>query len=513
MTSRCLLHLCKDFCSPARPPGLYPADSETQHTLIGHIATLAHGKALRQGSVHVPEGGGGGEVGWDDSGICWLACATLMSFILDIGAKSCRAGPDGNAQPSVSVKLPEFVSGSMLDRSGRVQDWAEYENIVEHLMRVGSSEWGSKAAIVSSGGMPWWGMAEAEAHEYFNNLAQMLLESQQFAGFTIIPSLVALAGRHGETNAVVADIGAEESRLGLVHQGKLLEHSLTRLPIGGYHVATKMHTLLQRRPETASIPLNAAVAAAEAHALVAQDIGRACSHLLKAGTVAQVNLGEENAGCTLDRRRVPGTQHTVLSERILAPEVLFCPGLGEAHHCSLEELAPLSGITDKGGIVSAAFKVSHMSHSCSDGDAEEHVRSFVLGGGAALLPGLNGRVCKEWSAISSDLPPATCTPPVAAGEGAVDSSAWVGAAMYLSHDRSDAFFVDQAKYDEEGMFARAVVALSFLVLTRARTKLPPLTLLIFRTILSKLPHAYSTAILAALCKASICTLCRFDCRL
>ena len=148
-----------------------------------------------------------------------------MSFVVDIGSKSCRAGPDSNGVPTVSVKLPDFVSDGMLDSSGRVEDWAEYENLVEHLMRVGGSEWGSKAAIVSSGGMPWWGMGEAEAHDYFNNLAQMLLESQQFAGFTVLPSLVAIAGYHGELDAVVADIGALETRLGLVHQGKLLERS------------------------------------------------------------------------------------------------------------------------------------------------------------------------------------------------------------------------------------------------------------------------------------------------
>lgn len=374
-----------------------------------------------------------------------------MSFILDIGSKSCRAGPDSNAVPSLSVKLPNFVSESMLDHSGRVQDWAEYENLVEHSMRLGNSEWGSKAAIVSSGGMPWWGMAEADAHEYFNNLAQMLLESQQFAGFTVVPSLVALACCYGEMDAIVVDIGARESRLGLVHQGKLLEHSLTRLPIGGHHVAEKMHALLLSRNEPAVVPVEAAVATAQAHALVATDIGSACSALLEAGTAAQVGLGEKNAAYILDRRRVPGSSHTVFGERILAPEVLFCPGLMEAHRGNIEELSSLSGITDKGGVVSSAYRVSHMSHSCSEGDAEEHARSLVIGGGAALLPGFNARICKEWSAISSEAAPITRTPHALIDAAvAIDTSAWIGAAKYLSNAHSDAFFIDQAKYDEEG---------------------------------------------------------------
>ncbi len=293
---------------------------------------------------------------------------------------------------------------------GQVRDWGAMENIWHYTfyndLRVNPNE----HPIM---------LTEPPLNDNKNKekMAEMMFETFNVPAVYISMQAILSLYASGRTTGIVIDIGDGVTHIVPIYEGFAISHAIYRSDIGGRDITDYLKRLLRQRGYSLTT---------SAELEIVRDIKeRLC--FVSLVPEKDLRLVEKVSGMEKRYTLPDGENLTIGSERFMAPELLFSPGVIGSEEAPLDEL------------------IYRMVQNCDVDLRRDLFSNIVLSGGTTMFPGLKERLHKELTEL---VPETTEVKIVAPPERRY--SVWIGGSILSSLKTFKKLWVTKKEYKEIG---------------------------------------------------------------
>ena len=296
---------------------------------------------------------------------------------------------------------------------GQVKDWQAMERIWHYIyyndLRVNPNE----HPVM---------LTEPPLNDKKNKEKMAELMFEQFNVPAMYVSMQAILSLYasGRTTGLVIDVGDGVIHIVPVYEGFAISHAIHRSDIGGRDITNYLRTLLKQRGYSLTT---------SAEKEIVRDIKeRLCYIALD--PEKELKLAEKVSGMEKDYTMPDGEVINIGSERFMAPELLFSPGVIGSEEEPLDEL------------------IYRMVQNCDVDLRRDLFSNIVLSGGSTMFPGLKERLHKELVELVPDTTEVKIISPPERRY-----SVWIGGSILSSLKTFKKLWVTKKEYKENGASA------------------------------------------------------------
>lgn len=293
---------------------------------------------------------------------------------------------------------------------GQVKDWQAMERIWHYIyyndLRVNPNE----HPVM---------LTEPPLNDKKNKEKMAELMFEQFNVPAMYVSMQAILSLYasGRTTGLVIDAGDGVIHIVPVYEGFAISHAIHRSDIGGRDITNYLRTLLKQRGYSLTT---------SAEKEIVRDIKeRLCYIALD--PEKELKLAEKVSGMEKDYTMPDSEVINIGSERFMAPELLFSPGVIGSEEEPLDEL------------------IYRMVQNCDVDLRRDLFSNIVLSGGSTMFPGLKERLHKELVELVPDTTEVKIISPPERRY-----SVWIGGSILSSLKTFKKLWVTKKEYKENG---------------------------------------------------------------
>ncbi|MCG3225006.1 MAG: actin family protein [Candidatus Heimdallarchaeota archaeon] len=293
---------------------------------------------------------------------------------------------------------------------GQVKDWGAMENIWHYTfyndLRVNPNE----HPIM---------LTEPPLNDNKNKekMAEMMFETFNVPALYISMQAILSLYASGRTTGIVIDIGDGVTHIVPIYEGFAISHAIYRADIGGRDITDYLKRLLRQRGYSLTT---------SAELEIVRDIKERLCYV-PLDPEKDLRLAEKVSGMEKSYTLPDGDNLTISSERFMAPELLFSPGVIGSEEAPLDEL------------------IYRMVQNCDVDLRRDLFSNIVLSGGTTMFPGLKERLHKE---LTDLVPETTEVKIIAPPERRY--SVWIGGSILSSLKTFKKLWVTKKEYREIG---------------------------------------------------------------
>ncbi|XP_070580850.1 actin, cytoplasmic 3-like isoform X1 [Ptychodera flava] len=355
----------------------------------------------------------------------------IPSVLIDNGSTTCMVGFAGEEKPeavfpSVVGQQPSEDQGILVGdealskratltltcpvEGGIITDWDGIEKIWHHAyQKLGVASKDRPVFLTES---PFNPKANRE------KTTQILFEKFNVPALYIGNTGLLCLFASGRTSGVVVDIGYGVTHIVPVHDKKIVPNTIVKLPVSGRDLDNYLvKKLTAEHPYFSKMPADSKV------------ISDVKENLCSVALDFQQELAKANTSSEKSHELPDGQTITIGDERFRCPEALFQPSLLGIESPGIHEILNTS------------------IAKCPASVHKELYANIVLSGGTSLLPGLEGRLQKEMTALA---PSGTQVKVIARPE--FKYASWIGSSIVASliAPTNPQMWLSKAEYDESG---------------------------------------------------------------
>ena len=248
-------------------------------------------------------------------------------------------------------------------------------------------------------------------------MAELMFETFNVPAMYVSMQAILSLYASGRTTGLVIDAGDGVIHIVPVYEGFAISHAIHRSDIGGRDITNYLRTLLKQRGYSLST---------SAEREIVRDIKeRLCYVALD--PEKELKLAGKISGMEKDYVMPDGEVINIGSERFMAPELLFSPGVIGSEEEPLDEL------------------IYRMVQNCDVDLRRDLFSNIVLSGGSTMFPGLKERLHKE---LVDLVPDTTEVKIISPPERRY--SVWIGGSILSSLKTFSKLWVTKKEYKEVG---------------------------------------------------------------
>jgi actin-related protein len=251
-------------------------------------------------------------------------------------------------------------------------------------------------------------------------MAELMFEQFNVPAMYVSMQAILSLYASGRTTGLVIDAGDGVIHIVPVYEGFAISHAIHRSDIGGRDITNYLRTLLKQRGYSLTT---------SAEKEIVRDIKeRLCYIALD--PEKELKLAEKVSGMEKDYTMPDGEVINIGSERFMAPELLFSPGVIGSEEEPLDEL------------------IYRMVQNCDVDLRRDLFSNIVLSGGSTMFPGLKERLHKELVELVPDTTEVKIISPPERRY-----SVWIGGSILSSLKTFKKLWVTKKEYKENGASA------------------------------------------------------------
>ncbi len=248
-------------------------------------------------------------------------------------------------------------------------------------------------------------------------MAELMFETFNVPAMYVSMQAILSLYASGRTTGLVIDAGDGVIHIVPVYEGFAISHAIHRSDIGGRDITNYLRTLLKQRGYSLTT---------SAEREIVRDIKeRLCYVALD--PEKELKLSEKVSGMEKDYVMPDGEVITIGSERFMAPELLFSPGVIGSEEEPLDEI------------------IYRMVQNCDVDLRRDLFSNIVLSGGSTMFPGLKERLHKELVELVPDTTEVKIISPPERRY-----SVWIGGSILSSLKTFNKLWVTKKEYKEVG---------------------------------------------------------------